>query len=182
MESAAVIIGIDPGTTQSAWCELYDGKPQESAIVPNAEMLDKLRGRIAGWLTATDLIAIEMVAAMGMPVGKEIFETVRWIGRFQEAWERRGGSVQLVYRREVKLFHCESARANDATIRAALLDRYGPGRAIAVGSKYSPGPCYGIKSDCWSALAVALTAENKPLPPALFREQPQQQPLAANPF
>ena len=177
-----MIIGLDPGTSQSAYCELFNGKPQESAIVPNAELLDRLRGRIPAWLPATDLIALEMVAAMGMPVGKEIFETVRWIGRFQEAWEHRRGTVQLVYRREVKLFHCESSRANDATIRAALLDRYGPGRAIAVGTKSNPGPCYGIKADCWSALAVALTAENKPLPAALFREPPQQKQLADQPF
>ena len=177
-----MIVGIDPGTTQSAYCELFDGKPQSSAIVPNAAMLDMLRGRYGNcWLPDSDLLAIEMVAAMGMPVGKEIFETVRWIGRFQEAWEKRGGTVQLVYRREVKLFHCESSRANDATIRAALLDRYGPGRAIAVGTKASPGPCYGIKADCWSALAVALTAESKPIPAAIFRE-PQQNQLAAEPF
>lgn len=156
-----MIIAIDPGTTQSAWCELFDGKPQEAAIVPNALMVDMLRGRGSNWIPDTDLLAIEMIAAMGMPVGKEIFETVRWIGRFQEAWEHRRGTVQLVYRRDVKLFHCDSARANDATIRAALLDRYGPGREIAIGTKREPGPCYSIKGDMWSALAVALTAEGK---------------------
>lgn len=177
-----MIIGLDPGTTQSAWCELFNGAPQQASIVPNDLMLDFLRGRVGNWKPETDLLALEMVAAMGMPVGKEVFETVRWIGRFQEAWEHRRGSVQLVYRREVKLFHCESSRANDATIRAALLDRYGPGRVIAIGTKSEPGPCYGIKGDEWSALAVALTAEGNPAPPPLFREPPKQIQPDAKPF
>lgn len=177
-----MIVGIDPGTTQSAFCELFHGKPQEAATVPNDSMLDLLRGRLGAWLPATDLLALEMVAAMGMPVGKEVFETVRWIGRFQEAWEHRGGTVRLIYRREVKLFHCESSRANDATIRAALLDRYGPGRTIAIGTKSQPGPCYGIKGDQWSALAVALTAEGRPVDPPLFRETPQKRAVIETPF
>jgi hypothetical protein len=52
---------------------------------------------------------------------------------------------------------CGSSRANDATIRQALLDRYGPGREKAVGTKANPGPLYGIKADLWQALALAVT-------------------------
>ncbi len=103
--------------------------------------------------------AIEMIASYGMAVGREVFETCVWIGRFQEAIEQHGGLVRLIYRRDVKLYHCQSARANDANIRAALIDRYGPGRERAIGIKRSPGPLFGIKADVWSALAVALTAE-----------------------
>ncbi len=31
--------------------------------------------------------------------------------------------------------------------------------ASSAGKKASPGPLYGIKGDCWSALAIALTVE-----------------------
>ena len=36
-------------------------------------------------------------------VGREVFDTVLWIGRFIEAWQAHGGEYQLIYRRQVKL-------------------------------------------------------------------------------
>jgi hypothetical protein len=101
------------------------------------------------------LLAVEMIASYGMPVGREVFETCLWIGRFIEAWGRQ---YQLIYRKDVKIFHCESVRATDANIRASLIDRFGPGKVKAIGTKKAPGPLYGIKGDEWSALAVALKA------------------------
>lgn len=148
------ILAIDPGNTMSAWCELVDGKPARADKVRNEEVLEMLRTRAS----TAELLCIEMIASYGMAVGKEVFDTCVWIGRFAEAWEARGGKVRLVYRREVKLHLCQSARANDSNVRAALLDRFGPGKEIAVGTKKQPGPLYGIKGDEWSALAVALTA------------------------
>lgn len=154
-----MILAIDPGCTASAWIELGSGFPMAHAKVSNAELLEQIRVSKA-WSPSLDYLAIEMIASYGTAVGREVFETCVWIGRFQEAWEARGGTVRLVYRRDVKLYHCESARANDSNIRAALLDRYGPGKEKAVGVKAAPGPLYGIKADEWSALAVALTAED----------------------
>jgi len=166
MGAAVKILGIDPGSEQSAWCDLVDGSPRLSGKFDNAEVLASLRNGEP----AVDVVAIEMIASYGMPVGKEVFETCLWIGRFVEAWEARGGKTRRVYRREVKLFVCESNRANDASIRAALIDRFGPGRERAIGTKRTPGPLYGVKGDAWSALAVALTAAGTPAPAPLFRE------------
>lgn len=151
------IIAIDPGNTQSAWCLCKDGVLVQAAKWQNEDLLNRLRTQQDGWCV-DGLLAIEMIASYGMAVGKEVFDTCLWIGRFMEAWKARGGEVRLVLRREVKLFHCHTARATDANIRAALLDRFGPGRELAVGTKRQPGPLYGIKGDEWSALAVALTA------------------------
>lgn len=170
-------IGLDPGNLETAWVIVHDSVPVEHGKGRNEDVLEYVR-------TAFDLgavLAIEMIASYGMAVGKEVFETVRWIGRFEEAWRFRGGNAHLVYRRDVKLFHCETSRANDSNIRAALLDRFGPGREVAVGTKRLPGPLYGIKGDEWSALAVALTAEGKPAAAPIFRE-PQRRQLEAEPF
>jgi len=93
-----------------------------------------------------------MVASYGMPVGREVFETVRWIGRFQQAWHKPE-EVRLIYRRDVKLHLCGSMRAKDPHVWQALIDKLGP-----VGTKASPGPLYGVKSHARSALAVAVTA------------------------
>lgn len=100
-----------------------------------------------------DALAIEMIASYGMPVGREVFETCVWIGRFIEAW---GGPYTLVYRKDVKLHLCGQPRAKDSNIRQALIDRYG-GKDRAVGKKATPGPLYGVSADVWSALAIAVT-------------------------
>jgi hypothetical protein len=149
------IIAIDPGNELSAWCALRHRLPCGSDKVDNPTLLGVLRDEDV-WNPSADRLAIEMIASYGMPVGREVFETCLWIGRFMEAWERRGGKVQLVYRRDVKLFHCESVRATDANIRASIIDRFGPGKAKAIGTKAARGPLYGMKGDQWAALAVAL--------------------------
>jgi hypothetical protein len=97
-------------------------------------------------------LAIEAIASYGMPVGAEVFNTCIFVGRFQQAW-RDPNAVRLIYRRDVKLLMCGSARAKDANIRQALIDKLGP-----VGTKAAPGPLYGVKSHAWAALAVAVTA------------------------
>lgn len=151
------IYAIDPGNEQSAWVELADGVPINHGKVDNDVMLRACREQFRN----DHLLAIEMIASYGMPVGREVFETCLWIGRFQEAFIDRGGSVELIYRKDVKLFHCGTSRANDANIRAALLDRFGPGRDKAIGTKKNPGPLYGIVADQWSALAIATTVDGR---------------------
>lgn len=158
-----MIIAIDPGTTESAWLRLDNGRPVDHGKCPN----DDLRRMLHLCFDESDRVSIEMVASYGMAVGREVFETCVWIGRFAEAWRVRQSQrslipaeTQLIYRRDVKLFHCYSARANDANIRAAIIDRFG-GKERAIGSKKAPGPLYGIKADIWSALAIALMVEGK---------------------
>src|ERR1019366_6572924 len=122
---------------------------------PNADVLLSIEA------TGAREMHIEMVASYGMAVGASVFDTCVWAGRFIECWSRTGfdrdWAAGRVFRREVKLHLCGSARAKDANVRQALIDRYG-GKEKAVGRKKTPGPLYGLKSDCWSALAVAITA------------------------
>lgn len=153
------ILAVDPGTTQTAWV-VYDsraGVVEGRWTGQNDEVLETFRATRPGWI---DVAVIEKVESYGMAVGAEVFETVRWAGRFEEALHPT--PVGLLPRRAVKLHLCGSARANDANIRAALLDRFG-GRTAAVGRKAEPGPLYGIHGDLWAALAVAVTwAETRP--------------------
>lgn len=153
------IVAIDPGNASSAWCVLDGERVLGFAKEPNSEVLIRCRREWSPLdARGCDLLAVEMVQSFGMPVGREVFETVLWTGRYIEAWERRQGKFQLVYRKDVKLYLCQSMRAKDSNIRAALLDRFGPGREKAIGNKRQPGPLYGLSGDCWSALAVGLTA------------------------
>lgn len=145
------ILAIDPGNIESAYL-LYETEgpiPLDWAKMPNGEILELLDGERA------ELLAVEMIASYGMPVGREVFDTCVWIGRFIERW---GADHRLVYRGEVKMHLTNSARAKDSNVRQALLDKFGPGKALAVGLKATPGPLYGMAGDCWSALGVAVTA------------------------
>jgi hypothetical protein len=141
------ILAIDPGTTESAYVSYMNGDFHAEKVT-NAELLELVRG-----LVYCDVIVIEMIASYGMAVGAEVFETCTWIGRFEEA--AKVPTVRM-FRREVKLNLCNSPRANDSNIRAAIIDRFG-GKEVAIGRKSSPGPLYGITADRWAALAVALT-------------------------
>lgn len=148
------ILAIDPGTTQSGWCVLLAGRVVESGVAPNELLLDKVRDSRA------DQLAIEMIASYGMAVGREVFETCVWIGRFKQVW-RRPEDVELVYRRDVKLHLCGTAKAKDANIRQAIIDLFpasGGGKTPQIGTKTQPGPLYGVSSHAWAALGVAVTA------------------------
>ena len=147
-----MILAIDPGNEQSAFVR-FDwqcGVPVAFNKLPNEQALVLFEEQ---YRQCPDELVIEMIASYGMPVGREVFETCVWIGRFVQAWR---GRASLVYRRDVKLHLCGQARAKDGNIRQALIDRYG-GKDKAIGKKASPGPLYGISADVWSALAVAVT-------------------------
>jgi hypothetical protein len=148
------IIAIDPGTTRSAIVEMGEGGHIISAdIAGNQELLEYLEVKAASWL------AIEMIASYGMPVGREVFETCVWIGKFMQAFDNNSHSpsYSYVYRKDVKMHLCGTTKAKDSNIRQALIDRFGPGKDKAIGVKASQGPLYGFKADMWAALAVAVT-------------------------
>lgn len=153
------VIAIDPGDKRSAIVH-YDpiGKTVlESRHEDNQSVLAWLR-QVPG-VPLYPRLVIEGIASYGMPVGKEVFDTCIWIGRFIQAWDP--GYWELIYRKEVTMHLCGSARAKDSNVRAALLDKFG-GRG-ARGTKKSPGRLWGISGDKWSALAVAVTSsETRP--------------------
>ncbi|MGH0031718.1 MAG: hypothetical protein ACQGVC_18165 [Myxococcota bacterium] len=151
-------MAIDPGPVVSALVVLVGGNPVELLLDRNELVLARLRCVAM----KRDLhLVVEGIASYGMAVGASVFETCEWGGRFIEAWDAGGGPWSKLYRREVKLELCGSARAKDANVRQALIDLYGgaEGKSKAVGTKKSPGPLYGVKKDLWAALAVGVTWE-----------------------
>lgn len=151
-----MILAIDPGTTESGFVFVLDGRVIESGVEPNEAILRRIQHH-------GGKLAIEMIASYGMAVGREVFETCVWIGRFVQAY-RDPAAVKLVYRRDVKLHLCGSPQAKDPNIRQALLDlfpRTGGGKTPQIGTKSQPGPLYGVSSHAWAALAVAVTVTGK---------------------
>ena len=145
-----MILSIDPGNVESAYCvidkETY--KPIEFGKIKNEELREKLISDLHRY--PIESFAIEMIASYGMPVGKEVFETCVWIGRFIQA--RNCADFDYIYRKEEKMNLCGSMKAKDSNIRQALIDRFGE-----VGTKKNQGFFYGFKKDIWAAFAVGVT-------------------------
>lgn len=146
------MLAIDPGNAESAYVWLNrDLRPVEFGKVSNVDDMRQVM-RMSAWDNTE--VAIEMVASYGMAVGREVFETCVWVGRFMEMSDV---PARLIYRRDVKLHHCGSAKAKDANIIQALIDRFaegGPNKGK--GTKANPGWFYGFRADIWQAYALAV--------------------------
>jgi hypothetical protein len=171
------ILAIDPGTTKSGWVFLQDGNPIDHGWFDNEKIFTLLK-------MYQCVVLIEDVGHYGMPVGKDVFQTVRYIGEFKAIAEQVCSlEVVLIKRSEVKLHLCNSPRANDSTVRQAIIDKFG-GDRVAIGGKKCivckgkgwagvgrppclecnetgyetpPGPLKGISGHVWAALGVGLT-------------------------
>ena len=154
------IFAIDPGTTHSGFVVVeHDGREITRVLsrgkLPNEELLRQLPYNVGH-----AEIVVEMVASYGMAVGRDVFETCVWVGRFLQL----GGVLperqprHLVYRMEEKEALCHNSRARDANIIQALVDRYAYGQPNhGKGTKAAPGFFYGFSKDAWQAMAVAAT-------------------------
>lgn len=142
------IFAIDPGNIESAYCLLDDYKPIDKGKISNEDLLEIIKNE------KYDLIVLEMIASYGMAVGKSVFETCVWIGRFIE--KRNCKDFEYIYRKEEKINLCNSMKAKDGNIRQALIDRFG-----IVGTKKNQGFFYGFSKDMWSAYAVGCTYLDK---------------------
>ena len=146
------VLAIDPGPVESAYA-LIDAETCRPVAVGKVDN-HELRDMLPGLCYEAGAGAIEMVASYGMSVGKEVFETCVWIGRFIEA---SGCSLAPIVRRDVKLHHCHSSKASDSNIAQALIDRFASGEPNrGKGTKDAPGWFHGFRADIWQAYALAV--------------------------
>lgn len=158
------ILAIDPGPEKSGWVIWSDNQIQQMGHTDNDEMLRVIEKLVVeNCFTNTPTVLVhEMIASYGMAVGASVFETCVWIGRFEQQFRmmvrwrpRLKWVIHRLTRPNIKLHLCGTMRAKDPNVRQALIDRLGP-----VGTKANPGPLYGVRSHVWSALAVAITAQD----------------------
>lgn len=151
-----LILAIDPGPVKSAYL-IWDNLAKmikEMGIICNHELKSKLFDVVCSY------VVIEKIECFGMPVGREVFKTVEWIGRFKEAYHYiHSKEINEVGRRDIKLYFCNSVKAKDSNIRQVLIDLLGN-----PGTKKEPGITYGVRKDIWSALAIAIYFDNNSLP------------------
>lgn len=157
------ILAIDPGNTASGYA-VIDSTTYEPDAFGKKENYTFHEMISQGQFANVDRVAIEMVASYGMAVGKEVFETCVWIGRFEEVF--RCGirvPVDLIYRKDVKLHLCHTTKAKDSNITQALVDRFASGVGNhGKGTVAEPGWFHGFKADIWQAYALAVYAADVP--------------------
>lgn len=148
-----VIFAIDPGNVYSAFAVVGgDYTIYYKEKCKNDELLE--------WMKTfkVDRVVIERVASYGMPVGREVFDTCEWIGRFTQVAMDLALPVEYIFRHEEKIAICHSPHAGDANIRRALIDRFArQDLKNGKGTKKEPDFFYGFKADMWAAFAVAYT-------------------------
>jgi hypothetical protein len=147
------ILAIDPGTNESAFVRWNGNRILEFGIVENSILLHRLENILPE--EKGEPVYCEMIASYGMAVGKEVYETILWIGQFVHACKMNCRKSALIYRKDVKMHLCHSMKAKDGNIRQAILDRFG-GKDLAIGKKKSQGIFYGVSSHTWAALAIAI--------------------------
>lgn len=162
------VLAIDPGNIESGYAviQMPDFKLLDFGKVKNEALLQMLISyEFVGWdkiekYFKFDKVAIEMVASYGMAVGKSVFETCVWIGRFIQALESEDvwNLSDFVYRKDEKMCLCGSMKAKDSNIRQALIDRYAKHDfKNGKGVKKNPDTFYGVSKDVWQAIAVGVT-------------------------
>lgn len=161
-----MLLAIDPGNIQSAYCLLNEKyEPLEFAKIDNDLLLKRIFTHecpIGGLDREPNGAAIEMIASYGMAVGREVFDTCVWIGRFEQALRIKRVHVEKIFRQEEKLNLCHSPKAGDANIRRALIDRFAQhDLKNGKGTKENPDWFYGFHADVWAAYAVGVTAIDK---------------------
>jgi hypothetical protein len=140
------ILAIDPGPRFSAYVELAGVRILARGKVGNLELLKLVRER-----EPHGPLVVEMVAPYGRVVGRHVFNTCVWVGRYLEAWR---GVGRLLTRQEVKKALGMRMQSTDADVRAMRIERWGG--KVSRRPRDVPEPLRGVTGDQWAALAVAV--------------------------
>jgi hypothetical protein len=150
------VFAIDPGTFQSAFV-VWNGQCIKGAgIIPNEDLLLKLR--TLHTLNLIDpFVVCEQMDATGQRIGEETIQTICWYGRFWGAVDENRPRIgfSLIRRSDVGLHLCFATHPGDTAIGIVLRDRFGPKP-----TKKKPNKVYGefrLKRDEWQAFALAVT-------------------------
>ena len=147
------VLGIDPSNLHSAFC-VMDSETFRPIVFDKVEN-EVLRESLRSGEIQFDEVAIEDMQNFGSVMGRTCLDTEKEIGRLMEILETAGYTVNFVYRTQEKMCICHTVKANDATIRRALIDKFAT-TENGKGTKQRPDFFYKFREDIWNAYAVAL--------------------------
>ena len=136
-------------------------EPYEFDKVENRELLE----RIVWWKQKTEkghpafehAVIETIVGSYGASIGRTTFDTAIMIGRLEQALFSFV-TVAKIPRQTIRAHLCPKMRANDKTVRDALIARFARfDKERGKGSKDKRDFFYGFSNDIWSAFAVGVT-------------------------
>lgn len=136
------LLALDPGTTNSGYALLDGAELVASDWKSNAQVRHVVR--TVHQARQADRIVIEDVSNYGKAVGRDVFDTLKWAGRFAESarvFLDRETPVTWIERPAVKVALCGDRKAKDTNVRQAVIDRFG-GDRLALGA-IKCDPCKG---------------------------------------
>jgi hypothetical protein len=96
-----IIAGIDAGTKESGLCVVQNGKIAYADNLPNAEVFDA----ICVWVNKGDVtVVIEDVKPYAVEMGKQIIDTIKFIGVLQYRLDEAGIRHTAIFRWDVKVW------------------------------------------------------------------------------
>lgn len=149
-----LILGIDPGTTDSAFC-FYKGKIEgkhdaKHILAKDKIPNDRMRSILLANIKHSPIVYIEDIAFYGGATGKTTFDTLKFIGRLIEICAIYNIKCNLPLRKTIVSHLLDNPKANDKMVRQFLIDTYG-----VQGTQKNKGPLYGFANDMFSALLIA---------------------------
>lgn len=156
------ILAIDTGSHESAFV-LYNTETRclaDKNKLPNIECWKKFKSYFEQG--KVQKVLIEQTSSNGSPVGMEVFMNCEFTGFFACLAKIYGISVELMFRKTVKMHLCGAIRKiTDASVNLMLREKYGEDNTIKRPNKFywneEVEENKGVKwmtGDIWAALAV----------------------------
>lgn len=176
-----IILAIDPGNEFSG-VVIWDDVQQIILFkhkLNNLELINKIKDLSQD--IKIGLCAIEMISSYGLAVGQTTLDTCVWIGIFKQALENELylPKVRLIFRKTIKMHHCQNIRIKDGELNMALRNKYGEDNTVK-----TPNPIYYneiqqyngsypyMNGDIFAAFALALyISEPKDYPLSNLQER-----------
>jgi hypothetical protein len=140
------ILAIDPGNVISGYVIISaESKAKfkilEHGSIANLELLNKINVSSK----FIDVALIEMIQSYNQPVGNTVFDTCRWVGKYELMLEQARIKKALIPRPSIIAHHLGAIaqKSADSKIRQRLLKDF-------------KEDCKGVTSHAWQALALAV--------------------------
>lgn len=130
MSKKNVIICFDPGNDLTGWCvysvedKILFYKNKES----NLEVIKKFKEFFQKYNVLQ--VGIEYPSSYGMSVGQSLYDTCTFIGILIQISKDNNANPELVFRKSVKMFLCNSVRAKDAEVNLRVREYFGEDNTI----------------------------------------------------